>query len=256
MMPAETKLSIIVPAYNEADRIGSFLENLLNFSNINLKDYEIIIVNDGSTDDTEDVIKKLIKSRKYARLIGYSRNKGKGEAVKFGIFNSNGEKIIFIDADGSINPNLMTDMLKKLDEHEVVVGDRSLEESKVKTKVHRWFLGKVFNFMVILLFQTNIKDNLCGFKGFKRDVAKELFYDLTEKRWLFDVEIFYKIKRHKIRLCCMPIRWEYVGKSKVTFFDPFKMLLRLFVLRIKLLRNRFKSSYIHLFRNLFKRIDL
>lgn len=240
-MPTKIKLSIIVPAYNEADRIGSFLENLLNFSKINLKDYEIIFVNDGSTDDTENVINNFIKSREDARLVGYCTNKGKGEAVKFGVFNSKGEKIIFIDADGSVNPELMPVMLEKLDEHDVVVGDRSLEESKVKTRVHRWFLGKVFNFMVILLFQTNNKDNLCGFKGFKRDVAKKLFYDLTEKRWLFDVEIFYKIKRHKIRLCCMPIRWEYVGNSKVTFFDPLKMLLRLFVLRIKLLKKSLKS---------------
>lgn len=232
----ETELSIIVPAYNEGKRIGSFLERLLDFSNTNLKNYEIIIVNDGSIDNTKDVIENLIKDREDVRLIGYSKNRGKGEAVKFGVFNSNGEKIIFIDADGSVDPALVPEMLKKLDEHDVVVGDRSLEESMVRTRIHRWFLGKFFNLTVRLLFQSNNKDYLCGFKGFKRDVAKELFIDLTEKRWLFDVEIFHKIKQNKFKIYHMPVKWEYKGNSKIGFSDPVKMFLRLFVLRIKLFR--------------------
>ncbi len=237
-MAGRTEQSIIVPAYNEAGRISSFLEELLNFSNLNLNNYEIIIVNDGSTDGTEDVINNLIKGRKDVSLIGYSTNKGKGEAVKFGIFNSCGEKIIFIDADGSVAPDLMPEILKRLNEYDVVVGDRSLKESRIKTRVHRWFLGKIFNIMVNLLFRTNTRDNLCGFKGFKRDAAEELFNDLIEKRWLFDVEIFYKIKQNKFSLYRMPIQWEYVGNSKVGFSDPVKMFLRLFVLRIKLFRKR------------------
>lgn len=235
-MVNKIELSIVVPAYNEANRIGPFLKNILDFSMANLENYEIIIVNDGSTDNTEDVIKKLINGRNDVQLIRYSPNKGKGEAVKAGIFNSSGEKIIFIDADGSIQPDLIPNTTEKLDEYDVVAGDRSLKESKIKNTVTRWFTGKLFNIIVGILFQSKIRDNLCGFKGFRKDVAIDLFSNLITRRWLFDVEIFYRIKQKNYILYQMPIKWEHVEDSKLTFLDPFKMFCELFILRVKLMK--------------------
>ena len=94
--------------------------------------------------------------------------------------------------------------------------------------------GIIFNFYVGILFNSKINDNLCGFKGFHKVLARDLFKDLIAERWLFDVELFYKIKKKHHDLYKLPIRWEHRGGSKIKLIDPFKMLFQLIVLRIKL----------------------
>ena len=229
--------SIIVPAYNEEKRITNFLDDLLKFSESNLKNYEIIFVDDGSTDNTLKVIKNKIKNKEHIKIISYAKNQGKGEAVRRGVLAANGEKILFIDADGSIHPNQIPILLEKLGNYDVVVGDRSSKESKIKITFLRKATGVLFNIYVKRLFHTETRDNLCGFKGFKKKVAKDLFSDLISKRWLFDVELFYKIKKRKYSLYKLPFEWEYRGESKIGIFEPFKMLFQLILLRLRLNKN-------------------
>ncbi|MBN2420932.1 glycosyltransferase [Candidatus Woesearchaeota archaeon] len=229
------KNSIIVPAYNEEKRSGKFIPFLLDFIKKHIPKTEIIIVNDGSTDSTAAVVNAHIKrlnAQKFAKVIGYSKNKGKGNAVAFGVKAAKGEKILFIDADGSISPEEIPCLLKKLNEYEVVCGDRTSARSKIKTTVFRKITSFGFNFAVAVLFGYGMRDNLCGFKGFKKSVAKEIFSDLKDRRWVFDVELLYKIKKKKYSLHFMPIAWKYVGNSRIKMFiDPIKWFFRLISLR-------------------------
>ena len=230
--------SIIVPAYNEEKRSANFIPDLIDFTKKRLHGSEIIIVNDGSTDDTENIIKKMIKSKNaqdFAKLIGYGVNKGKGNAVAFGVKAAKGDKILFIDADGSIQPEDIPNMLKKLDDYDLVSGTRLSKKSKIKTNVLRKLFSFGFNSVVSLLFQYSYRDNLCGFKGFRRNSAKVLFSNLIDKRWVFDVELFYKAKKKRFSVCFLPIKWHHVGNSRVKLWkDPFLWLIRLVMLRIKL----------------------
>jgi dolichyl-phosphate beta-glucosyltransferase len=228
-------VSIIVPAYNEERRIKSFLESLIEFSRLELKNYEIIVVNDGSKDKTLNIIKKIANGTRNLRLISYEPNQGKGYAVKNAIFMSKGKNVLFIDADGAIKPNQIPNMIQKLKEYDIVVGDRGHKASQVKQAKTRKLTGIIFNFYVSILFNSKVKDNLCGFKGFRREAALELFSNLIDKRWLFDVEIFYKIKKaRKYNVYNLPIDWEHKTGSKISILDPIKMLFQLIKLRIKL----------------------
>lgn len=229
---------MIIPAYNEEKRSANFIPILIDFVKKHLKDTEIIIVDDGSRDNTKWKIKKIIKSKKassFVRIIGYSTNKGKGSAVAYGVKAAKGSKILFIDADGAINPDQIPAMLKKLDEYDFVAGDRRSARSRIKTTLLRKITSFGFNMWVSLLFQYSYRDNLCGFKGFRRNIAKTLFSDLVDKRWIFDVELFFKAKKKKYSIYFLPIKWHYVGGSRIKMFiDPILWFLRLITLRYQL----------------------
>lgn len=228
------EVSIIVPAYNEEKRIFNFLPHLIAFSKNNLKDYEIIAVNDGSIDKTSDVINQFKKQDKRIKLISYANNMGKGYAVREGVFFSKGKKVLFIDADGSTMPDQIPSMLKELDNYECVVGNRMDKRSKVLITRYRAFTQKLFNLLVKILFNSEIDDNLCGFKGFKSEIARDIFYKLHDYGWIFDVELFYKIKKRGYSLKRIPVEWKWVGESKIKITDPFWMFLKL----LRLLRLR------------------
>jgi len=229
------KLSIIVPVYNEEKRIKPFLNELYNFTK-NKKQLEIIFVDDGSRDKSLEILKKFRQKESKGRIISYKNNKGKGYAVKQGVIHSNGGKIIFIDADNSIHPKEIGKMSNLLDKYDVVVGDREHEESKVQISKKRLFIGRFFNYIVRILFQSKVKDNLCGFKGFKKNVAENLFNDISSTGWVFDVELFYKIKKNKYSLYFKPIEWKYKKGSKIKTADPIKIFMKLIKLRINLLK--------------------
>ncbi len=231
-----TELSIIVPAYNEEKRISPFLVSLLKYCSSKLNDSEVIVVNDGSKDKTKDVISSLIWPYGFARLISYKVNKGKGGAVREGVMSSKGKYVLFIDADGSTAPDQIPGMLAKLKEgYDVVVGTRGMSKKKVIASPLRQFIGILFNVYVNMLYWVRIEDNLCGFKGFKKDVARKLFKDLIDRRWVFDVELFYKIRKKNYKLYELPIRWVHKKGTKIRMIDPLLMAWRLIVLRFKLI---------------------
>ena len=127
-------------------------------------------------------------------------------------------------------------MLEKLNKHDVVVGDRLSARSKIKTNLIRKITSLGFNSFVSILFQDRFRDNLCGFKGFRRNVAKDIFSNLLDKRWVFDVELFFKIKKRGYSIYSLPIKWKYVDGSRINILiDPLKWFLRLIKLRVQLI---------------------
>ncbi|MFQ6054418.1 MAG: dolichyl-phosphate beta-glucosyltransferase [Methanosarcinales archaeon] len=229
-------LSIIVPMYNEEKRLIPFISELLEFSEKSFKNCELIFVDDGSEDKTVEILKNLIGNRGYARIISYPKNKGKGHAVRRGVIESEEDKVIFIDADGSIPLREIIKMYESLDSYDIVIGTRAAKESVVKQRRLRKLTGTIFNALVNFLFRTGFKDHLCGIKGFRREVAKSLFNDLKSERWLFDVEILYKARRRKYSILEQPIHWEYKEGTKMKFFDPVRMFFKLIKLRLRIYR--------------------
>jgi dolichyl-phosphate beta-glucosyltransferase len=225
-------ISIVVPCYNEETRITQFLEKLVKICSS--RNYEIIVIDDGSTDGTMGVVSSIIKGKKNCRVISYKNNMGKGFAVRTGVMAAKGNFIIFIDADGSIDPDEIKNMEKYAEKYDVIVGTRASKESVVDQPRKRKLIGMMFNFSVNTIFHTGIKDSLCGFKGFKKNVARSIFKDLRSNRWIFDVEVFYKIRKKKYSMFQMPIHWIHKENSKITLFDPVKMFFQLLVLRIKM----------------------
>ena len=231
-MYKKKKVSIVVPAYNEGKRIIPFLKDLIAFcKNAN---HELIVVDDGSTDDTFDVAKKLTKNFKEARVISYKPNMGKGYAVRTGVLAAKGGYVIFIDADGSTPPTEIPKMVEKLNKYDVVVGDRTSVFSKTKQPKFRRFLEICFYLYMNTLFRVNSQDLLCGFKGFRREAGRILFKDLISYRWIFDVEIFYRAKKKNYSLYKLPIQWTHKPYSKLKTTDPFKMMLQALSLRMRL----------------------
>ncbi len=226
-------ISIIVPAYNESKRISIFLKDLLDFLKNWNENCELIIVDDGSSDDTFNIVSNLIKNFKNTRIISYKTNMGKGYAVKTGVLAAKGDYIIFIDADGSIPPFEISNMVKMLNKYAMVVGDRSSSLSDVKQPYFRKVIGTIFNKYVNLLFRVGIKDFLCGFKGFRQDVAKKIFRELLTERWLFDVEIFYKARKNSVFVFKMPIKWTHKPETKIKALDPIKMFFQALLLRLR-----------------------
>lgn len=236
-------LSIIVPLYNEERRALDFLQQLTKFCVDLTKQQvqcEILLVDDGSKDNTPLIIKQAAEQYPFIKIISYPQNKGKGWAVQNGVMSARGEKIIFIDADGSIAPQQIRQMMEKLDSYDLVVGDRSSQYSKVEQSFTRHVTGKLFNTYTRLLFLSNIKDHLCGFKGFKKQVAKNLFQDLMTQRWLFDVELFFKAKQAGYTCYQLPLVWSHKAESKMKLTDPLKMALELLLLRVKLMQKQKK----------------
>jgi len=230
--------SIIVPAYNEEKRFSKFIPDLIRFIKKTIPDSELIVVDDGSKDATRKKVFQMIKNgraERFAKIIGYPNNKGKGNAVSYGVKAAKGDKILFVDADGSIPPEEIPKLLEKLDEYDFVAGSRLIKGAKIKTNFLRRTFSFGFNLFVSILFQYSYRDNLCGFKGFKKEIAKKLFSNLCDKRWLFDVELFYKAKKNNFSVYFLPIEWHHVGGSRINLFtDPPKWFMRLFKLRIHL----------------------
>lgn len=228
-------LSIVIPAYNEEKRIGNTLDNIINY--LNKKDYksEIIVVVDGSTDSTMNVIKEFGRKDSRIKAIENKITRGKGYSVKKGMLETNGKFALFTDADLSTPINEVEKLIHWLEKgYDVAIGSRSLKDSQVE--IHqpfvREFMGKIFNKIMSLLVCKGFKDTQCGFKCYKRHVINKIFSRQTIKGFAFDVEIILIAERHGFKVKEVPVRWLNSPHSKVSIIrDPLIMFCDL--LRIK-----------------------
>lgn len=230
-------LSIVIPAYNEANRIGVTLEKINTFFKNRQYETEIIMVDDGSNDNTIEVAEKsLLAKENKLRIIRNATNKGKGFSVKNGIINSKGEYILFSDADLSTPIEEVDKFLKAINEgYDIVIGSRALKDSDVKVRQpwYREFMGKIFNFFVKSVVMREFHDTQCGFKLFKSPVAKDIALKLKIDGFSFDVEMIYLAKKSGYRIKEIPIIWINSPKSRVSpLVDSVKMFFDLIKIKI------------------------
>lgn len=231
---SEPSLSVVIPAYNEESRIVPSIERIVQYLNASHKDYELIVVDDGSSDRTAGVVQNLAKGNPKIRLLSNPQNEGKGNSVKKGVLAAKGDVIFFTDADLSTPIEEIEKFLEELKRHDIVIGSRSIEGANVELHepIYRELLGKLFNKFVQILCVPGIVDTQCGAKMFKREAAMKIFPLIKTARFSFDVEALFLARRFGHRIKELPIRWLYSANTRVrTFQDGPKMLWDLLQIR-------------------------
>jgi len=225
-------ISIVIPAYNEEKRIGLSLIQITKYMDENKYNYEIIIVDDNSTDNTLKIIKNF-KSDKI-KIIKNIVNRGKGYSVKKGILNSKHPFVLFSDADLATPIEELKKFMELIAKYDIVIASRNLKGSyiKVKQPFYRKFLGKSFPLLVNLIVLNKFEDTQCGFKLFKTNVAKKIVSLQTFDGFSFDVEILFIALKLGFKIKEEPVTWINKDGSKVKLIgDTFKMFFDLFKIR-------------------------
>ena len=231
-------LSIVIPAYNEAVRLGKTLRTVVDYLRTDWPDSELILVDDGSADDTAALAQKTFEESGHFRtsVISYKSNLGKGRAVRLGLLAARGAVALFSDADLSTpiteTPKLVDPIFKN--ECDVTFGSRALDRSLIG--VHQpWRReqgGRIFNLAVRLATGLPFWDTQCGFKAFNMAVCRPLVEAATVDRFGFDVELLYLTHRAGLRLREIPVRWDHYEGSKISLgSDSFKMLTEVGLIR-------------------------
>src|SRR4030042_3147810 len=229
-------ISIIIAAYNEEKRIRPSLFKVKDYLiGLNM-DYEIIVVDDGSTDRTGEVVKDLTPDIPNLKLIGYEINRGKGHALRKGVLASRGEAVLLTDADLSTPIEELSKLLPLIYDNkcDVAIGSRALALSEIIEKQPWWrqSMGKLFNKIVKVLIVDDFRDTQCGFKVFSGDAARNLFSQAQIDRFAYDVEILALAKKKGYRILEVPIRWINSPESKVNpLRDSVQMLCDLLRIR-------------------------
>ncbi len=224
-------LSIVVPAYNEGGRLGKSLRTIVTYLNDNAPESELIVVDDGSADNTAEAARKELSESGTVRtsVISYQSNLGKGRAVRLGLLASGSNIALFMDADLSTPITETPKLVEPIErgECDLAFGSRALDRSLIG--VHQpWRReqgGRVFNLAVRLATGLPFWDTQCGFKAFRMNVCRPLIEGATIDRFGFDVELLYVAYRAGLRLKEIPVRWDHAEGSKVNVAsDSLKML--------------------------------
>jgi dolichyl-phosphate beta-glucosyltransferase len=224
-----TELSVVIPAYNEERRLPKTLDSVYQYLSGLGKEFEIVVVDDGSLDTTASVVEGYAATRPQIRLLSYSPNKGKGHAVRVGMLAARGELILFDDADGSSpihEERLLTDAIAG--GYDLAIASRAKPDDNrtVKALPYRKYIGNAFNMIVQCLLLPGLYDTQCGFKIFKREVAHDLFSVAHLNGFAFDVEVLFIARLRGYKVSEIPINWSNVEGSKVNvLLDSPKMLL-------------------------------
>jgi dolichyl-phosphate beta-glucosyltransferase len=232
-------LSVVIPVYNEQDRVLPALEKIIPYLSGRGKAWEVIVVDDGSADSTAGLVREFASRFSGVRLISYKPNRGKGYAVRTGVMDSRGDNVLFTDVDLSAPIEESAKLLACLDSGcDVAVGSRNLSDSNTRTSPLRKFVGLVFNFIVRSALLPGISDTQCGFKCFRAAAAKKIFGELENEGFTFDVEALYLAKLNGFRMKEVPITWSQSDSSRVNVFrDSIKMFSDILEIR-KRLKNR------------------
>jgi dolichyl-phosphate beta-glucosyltransferase len=229
-------ISIVIPVFNEENRIYSTLERIVQYVKQEWKYFEIIIVNDGSTDKTNSVLQEISNNFKNIRIISFNENRGKGFAISKGVISANGDFILTTDADLSCPIEELKKLFLFLHKgFDIVISSRALEDSNiiVSQPYYRKCMGKIFNMLVRFLVINKFKDTQCGFKLFKKEAAKTVFGASRINGFCYDVETLFLASKMKFRVIEVPVQWLNSPSSRVRLFkDPLRMFFDLLKIRI------------------------
>lgn len=235
-MDQKIDISIVIPAYNESKRLPRFLDRVVAFCERSHRVYEIIVVDDGSSDGTLQVANSYIPKYPHFSTIKLYKNRGKGYAVKRGLLKARGEVCLFLDADGSTQPEEIEKNLHYIESggFDIFVGSRVLHAPDVilKAKWYRKWVGRIFNFCVRKFLFSDVQDTQCGFKMFKKNVVAPLFSRSHLRGFGFDIEILFLAHKMGYKVKEGAVSWHFEKGSKVNLIsDSVKMFVNILQIR-------------------------
>lgn len=236
MPDAAVELSLVIPAFNEERRLPSFLDAAICHLAASGRAFEIIVVDDGSSDGTRSVVQERAVRHAQVRLLALPRNRGKGAAVRAGMLAACGRLRLFADADGATAITELARLETALASgHDIAIGSREGTGTVVTARPIRRFLGRWFNRAVRLGAVDGIRDTQCGFKLFRDQAAVRVFSLCREEGYAFDVEALYLARKFGLAIVEVPVNWTEIAGSKVRLLrDGLRMLWQ--VLRVRLRR--------------------
>lgn len=241
--PRDLPISIVVPAYNEQRRLPESVRKILAWMRVNPAARELVIVDDGSSDETWGIVRRLALDDPRIRAVSYWPNAGKGYAIRRGVLEASaGHAVLVTDADLSTPIDELPRLLGALGAHDVVIGSRALELSRIGAQqgIHRRMMGKTFNRIMRALTGIPFPDTQCGFKLFSAEAAKRVFAEATVDRFAYDVEALLIADKLGYSVGEVAVRWDNSPDSRVRIVrDSLRMLLD--VLRARLRHGRFRG---------------
>jgi dolichyl-phosphate beta-glucosyltransferase len=229
------KYSIVIPAYNEGARLGRSLEQVLAYVHAQGWNAEVIVVNDGSRDNTAEIIQAFAAKDPVVRLVQNPGNHGKGYSVRNGMLNAQGEFLIFSDADLSSPIEESSKLLQALEQGaDIAIGSRWLRtETQIQRQpLHRQIFGRIFNLLMRLTLGLHFKDTQCGFKAFNRAAARAIFPLQKIERWGFDPEVLFLARKMGFRVTEVPVLWGHSGGTRINpLVDGFRMFTEMLRVR-------------------------
>ena len=242
-MPAYPKYSIVIPAYNESARLPATLEAVVACIRANQWSAEVIVVNDGSKDNTADVAKAFAAANPEVRLIENPGNHGKGYSVRNGCLQALGEVVMFTDSDLSAPIAEAERLFAAIaDGADIAIGSRWLESARQthRQPLYRQFFGRCFNLVTRMVMTLPFADTQCGFKAFTRNAAQTVFQLQTIEGWGFDPEILFIGIKRGMQIREVPVSWSHDERTRMSFLkDGMRMLQELAAIRWNALLGRY-----------------
>jgi glycosyltransferase involved in cell wall biosynthesis len=209
----KSAVSVILPAYNEGMALQRNVKRLEGMLERLLVDFEIIISEDGSTDGTGEIAKRLEGDR--IKVLRNGTRLGKGAAIKRAAGHSRGDIVIFMDADLASNPAHVRELVRLMEGGaDMVIGSRYLKESKASRSAIRFIASKSFNWLVRHILGSRLSDHQCGFKAFRKDMVLPVIDEVEDERWFWDTELLVRAQKKGLRIEEIPIEWKEAGTSR------------------------------------------
>jgi dolichyl-phosphate beta-glucosyltransferase len=242
------KYSIIIPAYNEAARIAPTLEKILAYAAQQAWQAEIIVVNDGSRDNTAEIVRAWTRRSPAVKLVENPGNRGKGYSVRNGMLQAQGDILLFSDADLSSPIHEALKLFAALESGaEVAIGSRWLnrELQTERQPFHRQFFGRIFNLALRIVLNLKQKDTQCGYKAFTRRAADAIFPRQRIERWGFDPELLFLAQQLGFKVTEVPVEWAHDDRSKIhPLKDGVKMFFEMLKVRWNSITGKYKTPHI------------
>lgn len=243
---AHPQLSIVIPAYDESARIENALERVMSCVQEQGWDAEVLVVDDGSKDNTAAIVQRWMSRYPRLHLVQNPGNRGKGYSVRNGLLQAAGDVVMFTDADLSAPMEEAERLLAAIaDGADVAIGSRWMDRTRqtIHQPLYRQFFGRCFNWITRLVMGLPFKDTQCGFKAFKRSAAQVIFRLQTIERWGFDPEILFIARKLKYVIREVPVTWGHDERSRMSYLkDGMKMLEDMAKIRANSLAGRYDEA--------------
>ena len=239
------RYSIVIPAYNESARIPATLRSVVECIRRHSWDAEVVVVNDGSRDNTAEIVKQFACTAPEIRLLENPSNRGKGYSVRHGILHALGDIVMFTDADLSSPMDEAEDLFAAIAKgSDIAIGSRWLATSRQthRQPLYRQFFGRCFNLLTRMVMNLPFADTQCGFKAFTRSAAQTVFQLQTIERWGFDPEILFIALKRGYHITEIPVSWAHDARTRISYLrDGMQMLKELAIVRWNALLGRYRG---------------